>query len=337
MKKAAGNKATDRLAALRATVGAVAVPDPAEAAPEPRPTAPAKSGVIGRRRNAIGAVASGRAKMVTVVHHPPARIRPWAGHNRDYQALDAKNCADLIAGFERAGQQIPAIVRRVKGEGDVDFELVVGARRHWTAAYLGRDLLVEVRELDDRQAFVLQDLENRDRVDVSDHERAVDYRGALERHFGGSRQEMARFLRIDPGNFSRLLQLAELPEPIVAAYADRHELKVHHGAIYRKLLETPESRRRVLERARALRGRGLGGKQVLAELKRAVAGGGKTTAHSSRGGERFGALELARRVGARRAVVNVTLPETFDAMSIEGLKEDFTKLLASLGGKSGTR
>lgn len=45
--------------------------------------------------------------------------------------------------------------------------------------------LIEERELTDEAAFRLADIENRSRLDISDYERALDYREAVESFYGG--------------------------------------------------------------------------------------------------------------------------------------------------------
>ena len=213
-----------------------------------------------------------KRKEVVLYQVPPARVRLWEEHNRRYDLLDDKRCADLIDSFKRTGrQEFAAVVRPVNDDPQHDYELICGARRHWTTSYLGWDLLVEVRALDDRQAFTLQDIENRDREDISDYERAVDYKNALPKYFDNNRASMSKFLEIDRGNLSRLLDLADLPPPLVDVYHDVRELKVHHGSVYKKLLSgDPKVKRRVIERAKQISKDNLPGKRILTELKRAA-------------------------------------------------------------------
>jgi len=224
-----------------------------------------------QRDTTLSKIASGSRRTVNLLMHPPERIRMWANHNRNYELLSIERCADLIDGFTRTGsQEFPAIVRKVTDDPNFDYEVICGARRHWTAAHLGWPLLIESRDLADRQAFILQDLENRDREDISDYERAVDYKQALPRFFDGNRAQMAQFLEIDKANFHRLLELGELPKPLVAAYSDLRELKVHHGTAYRKLLADPKSKRRLLEAAKNIKSESLAGSKVFAALKKAA-------------------------------------------------------------------
>src|SRR3546814_8245765 len=69
---------------------------------------------------------------------------------------------------------------------DYDFEVICGARRHWSISWLRSHnypdfrFLVDIRELSDEEAFRIADIENRAREDLSDLERARDYLRALD-------------------------------------------------------------------------------------------------------------------------------------------------------------
>src|SRR3546814_19216722 len=90
---------------------------------------------------------------------------------------------------------MPAIVRRVGNDPGHDFEVISGARRHWSVSWLREHnypdirYLVEIRNLTDEQAFRISDLENRARKDLSDLERARDYLKALDLYYRGSSEE----------------------------------------------------------------------------------------------------------------------------------------------------
>jgi len=266
--KAASRRNKDRLDAL-ASAGSAHEEDVPEQAPE-------RKGVLATQAGVLGRLASGKQKAVMQLNHAPARIRIWSEHDRDYSALNASSCADLIDGFRRAGEQeFAAIVRKLASDDperdSFDYELICGARRHWTAAYLGWELLVEVRDLNDRQAFVLLDLENRDRLDVSDYERAINYKRALPRHFGNNQSQMAKELDMDRGRFMKLLDLADMPMWIVNAYRDRAGLKVHHGATYKRLMADPDAKRRMRDEAKKVADSAVDGNLVFKALKKAGA------------------------------------------------------------------
>lgn len=178
----------------------------------------------------------------------PADCRPWTHHNRAYELLNEERCKDLIAGFRSSGrQQRPAIVRTLKGDdrGDgqgnfYDFEIISGVRRHWTVSWLRRKgetnsqgepylFLVVVRDdLDSLAAFELSDAENRGQEDISDFERAREYRWALESLYEGNVSGMADAIQMDRSNLSRLLALTDMPEAVVQAYPSILDIRTHH-------------------------------------------------------------------------------------------------------------
>jgi len=237
-----------------------------ETAPQPEGPTRMAIGVLAGRENRMAELASGAVVARAVEQVDPARCRLWSEHNRDYAKLDETRCADLIESFKAQGrQEVPAIVRRVRGDPDIDFEVICGARRHWTVSWL-RDhnytdfrFLVEVRDLTDEEAFRISDLENRAREDLSDIERARDYLKALGRHYGGRQKDMAERLKVSEAWLSRYLDLARLPAALVAAFEDPHELKIKHVTQLKPLLKPDDRGRRVLAEAAAItKGKGEG-------------------------------------------------------------------------------
>jgi ParB family chromosome partitioning protein len=220
---------------------------------------PPRTGLLDGRENRLAEMASGTA--ATRIHEQidPARCRLWEGHNRDYAALDAHNCADLIESMRAQGkQEVPAIVRRVSGDPQISFEVICGARRHWTVSWLRAHdypdfkFLVEPRELTDEEAFRLADLENRSRRDLTDHERATDYARAVERYYAGNQQRMAERLEVTKSWLSRYLELAKLPAELLEAFGTPHAIGISHAAVLAPLLRVPAKRERMLHEALAL-------------------------------------------------------------------------------------
>ena len=188
----------------------------------------------------------------------PAECRMWQYHNRQYAHLTPDNCKDLIDSIIAQGrQELPAIVRPVHDGSVYRYEVISGARRHWAISWLrannypDKEFLIEIRDLTDEEAFRVSDLENRNRQDLSDYERALDYLGARQRYYP-TQIDMARRLNVDPGWLSRYLALAELPDEIVAAYATPHDLKVRHLTDLTPLLARGPLRTAVLSAARQL-------------------------------------------------------------------------------------
>jgi len=189
-----------------------------------------------------------RPDMARYLWVSPEKCRPWRHHNRLYHLLSAETCADLIEGFRAIGrQQHPALVRQLRGEDRLDgkghehdFEIIMGVRRHWTVSYFQRqgetnregaayEFLVQVCDkLSDAEAFLLSDADNRARKDISDYERAHEYRWALENLFNNVIAQLANALQMDRTNISRIIKLTEMPPELVAAYPSELEIQTVH-------------------------------------------------------------------------------------------------------------
>lgn len=209
-----------------------------------------------KRSTSIAERMSGERQEKTLHLVDPVRCRMWDRHNRDYALLTPENCRDLIDGIKAQGQQeFPAIVRRLEGENH-EFEVICGARRHYAVSWLRANnypqfrYLVEVRDLTDEEAFRLADIENRDREDISDYERAVDYASAIKLYYGGQQKAMAERLEVSPPWLSRYLTLAKLPEEILKAFASRRDIRERHARALKPLLNVPEQANAIIEEAR---------------------------------------------------------------------------------------
>lgn len=180
----------------------------------------------------------------TVLHVDPDTCRPWEGRPRPDAALTPETCADLIASIRETGQIVPAIARALPPGGAAAYEIVCGARRLLAARHLAAEgsdtgLLVDLRDIDDAEAFRLADLENRARTDISDLARARSYAAALARHFDGVQRHMARALGVGEAWLSRHLVLARLPETLVAAFTSPDDIRESHARAISRLLADP--------------------------------------------------------------------------------------------------
>lgn len=227
--------------------------------PKPAPDGPAR---VGDRLSALARVTSGEYAEKTFRLVDPARCRMWARHNRAYGLLTSESCADLLDSLRAQGtQEFPAVVRRVADDPDHDWEVICGARRHWSVSYLRdvehRDIkfLIDERELTDEQAFRISDLENRARQDISDYERAVDYRDAVQVFYGGVANRMAERLEVSKNWLSRFLDLAKLPPEVVEAFGDVRVLRENHARELKPHLVEAATRERLLSAARDLAAR----------------------------------------------------------------------------------
>ena len=211
------------------------------------------------RENALARVASGEVRQVTELRLDPARCRIWPGNGRIYAKLNEAACRDLIDSLiAEGGQKVPAVVRRIQGDPDHDYEVLAGTRRHWSVSWLRANhypdiaFLAQIHEMDDEAAFRLADVENRARKDLSDMERARNYRDALAAHYGGVQARMAERLKISKGWLSKMLAVADMPDVVVEAFAAPADLQLKPAYALAQLLADPAKAKRLVAEAKKL-------------------------------------------------------------------------------------
>jgi ParB family chromosome partitioning protein len=198
-----------------------------------------------KRSTTISDRLSGELEEKTLRWVDPAECRMWERHNRDYALLNEENCRDLIDGIRAQGRQEFAAVVRPIDDPQYKYEVICGARRHFAISWLRANnytqfkYLVEPREMSDEEAFRLADIENREREDISDYERAIDYADAIARYYGGRQKAMAERLEVSQPWLSRYLALAALPAQIVGAFPSIRDLKERHARDLKPLLARP--------------------------------------------------------------------------------------------------
>lgn len=239
---------------MRNIVDEVTAPRSKEDVVEPRPNH------FERRTRAIAQ--ANETEAAVQVRVSPERCRIWAGNARSYESLTYARCEGLIRALISQGkQEIPAIGRRLRDDPDYDFEIIAGARRHWSVTWLRKNgypdfkYFVEIRDIDtDEAAFRIGDIENRDREDVSAYERAVEYARALRDYYDGDRERMGHRLEIAKATLSRYLMLADLPELVLDAFPDRLSISLGHAQRLNPLLRDDAKRERLLAKATELAG-----------------------------------------------------------------------------------
>lgn len=294
--------------------------------PAPQRRTGIAANVLTGRSNRLADLASGAIINRTHELVDPARCRMWEGHNRDYALLSEARCEDLIESIKAQGrQEIPAIVRRVTGSPDFDFEVICGARRHWTISWLRAHnypefkFLVDVREIGDEEAFRLADIENRARDDLTDFERAKDYLRALDLYYDGRQKTMAERLKVSESWLTRYLDLARLPGELVQAFANPQDLGVRNAMALKALMKPEDRKVRAFAEAGRLAEARAGGAEALPVLDVIKAlsvavdppkksgspkKSGKAETVSSSGGKPILRVEGADRKGVRLTLLN---------------------------------
>lgn len=194
------------------------------------------------------------------------QCKPWHLANRLREYLTPESCADLIESLEKAGQQIPALVRKnPKGEG---YELICGARRLFACEYLGIKIKAAVVDLSDKEALVAMDAENRPREDISPYERACDYKRWVDIGIYKNYTEIMDGIGVKKSWFSKLMALADLHEDIVKAFGHPANLKQRWGYELQLICKQDESlASSMIQLARDLHNKSLSPASVFNKLK----------------------------------------------------------------------
>lgn len=220
---------------------------PADPAAEARRTA--------TQKRTQGLMELGRVTKYPVVKIKASECSIWEGNGRNYEALNENRLRKLIDSIlNEGGNKIPIVVRRTN-DTDKPYQVIAGTRRHWSVAWLNAnhypeiELLANVVSYDDETAFRVADLENRARDDMSDFERAINYKEALERYYGGKQKDMADRLRVPTSTLWRYLLLAQLPPEIIAAFATPDDILVSWAEKLHRYLKIGDKRALMMEEA----------------------------------------------------------------------------------------
>jgi ParB family chromosome partitioning protein len=180
--------------------------------------------------------------MSDIVDLDPGLCRRPASH----PAITAEECAYLVASLRDSGQQAAAIVRPTPPGDTHVFEIVCGIRRHAAITALRASgenpafmLRARIRTLTDAEAFATADHDNRQRRDITDYRRAIDYSLALSRHFSGDACAMAAALGLQLTELGRYLMLAALPAPLFSAFGDPNRITTAHLRKLAPCLQNP--------------------------------------------------------------------------------------------------
>ena len=289
-------------------------------------------GIMASRSQTLARIATGKTVADRTEWVDPERCRPWRMHNRDLDHLNEDSCRDLIDSFLSAKKQrIPAIVRRLKDDPDFDFEIIAGVRRWWTVKWLRAhhhpefEYLVTIQSVTDEEAFRVSDVENRSRKDISDWERAKEYTVALAEFYEGSQSQMAEHLNLSKSWLSRLLDVARLPEGVVAAFSDTHDITVRVARDIKPLTGDPKALAKMREEAerieeeRSQTGVKLSGPEVAKRLVKAtVAPAVKAAAEKEITGK--GGKVILRYTKARGGGLTIKVPPKAGASPAELLE-----------------
>ena len=199
----------------------------------------------------------------------PKRIKPSRFANRHELSFAGAEFEGLKAEIQAAGRNVqPIKVRRVGqgGDGQDEYEIAFGHRRHRACLELGLPVAAIVEVLTDAQLFTEMERENRERQDLSPWEQGVMYKRAIDDGLFPSLRRLATSIGAQVGNVSTAIQLASLPPEVIEAFPSPLSLQFRWGAALKAAIDkNPDD---VLAQARELGAMTpkLAAKEVLARL-----------------------------------------------------------------------
>ncbi|HAT8623323.1 TPA: ParB/RepB/Spo0J family partition protein [Legionella pneumophila] len=159
-----------------------------------------------------------------LIYVNPEECEPWKYANR--QEGELGDIDGLIDSIKSNKQLQPALVRNHPNpHGKIKYEVIFGRRRHIACMQLGIPFLVIRKDIPNVQdAIASQDAENKLRNDVSNYSNAMLYKRLLLDNVFKTEKELSEKLRISYSTFNELMAYSKIPDDIVRAIPDIHNL-----------------------------------------------------------------------------------------------------------------
>jgi ParB/RepB/Spo0J family partition protein len=190
--------------------------------------------------------------MKNIISANPFQCRMWSLHDRIDCHINEKTCKAEIDSIAKHGQLVPTLGRLLHRDPNYKIELIFGARRLFVARHLNKPILVDLREMSDRDAIAAMDIENRHRKDLSAYERGLSYAKWLREGHFRSQEEIARALKLSASQVSRMLKISQLPAAITGAFNSPVELHESWALCLVEALDDPHRRQATLREAREI-------------------------------------------------------------------------------------
>ena len=129
------------------------------------------------------------------------------------QSIDANSLRELSESIKEKGFIQPIVARKLKD----GFEIVAGARRFQAAKLLGiKEIPTIIKELNDKDTFMLAIMENLQRKNLNPLEEALAFKRLME-EFGLTLEDVGKVLGKDKSSIANTLRLLKLPSEIQEA------------------------------------------------------------------------------------------------------------------------
>lgn len=162
----------------------------------------------------------------------PEKVCNWSKSDRqEFELGDLEAFADEL---KNTGQIQPVIVRPYSGKDkEYDFELIAGERRWRAASKAGIKLLALVKEIDDKEAEIIQIIENK-RTQISDYSKGLNVERILKEKVL-NQNDLAKLYGISQPAISGLLAFTDIPRELLNAIADLSKVSYRTAILLRSL------------------------------------------------------------------------------------------------------
>ena len=134
-----------------------------------------------------------------------------AAKKQPRQRVSDKELEELIQSIKEKGFIQPIVVRSIAGG---EYEVVAGERRYQAAKSLGlKEIPTIIKEIDEKEAFIIAIVENLQRQDLNPIEEAQAFRRLIN-EFKFSLENVAKFVSKDKTTVVNTLRLLKLPDNI---------------------------------------------------------------------------------------------------------------------------
>lgn len=164
---------------------------------------------------------------IAEVHSSQCRMWKFADRPDD----EAEHIEDIMASIMESGQIHAAIARDINDPSapTIKYEIIVGNVRWQACTALDIPLRIEVKDINDQQAYLMMMAENIHRKEISEYSRALSYAKAIEEGLFESKKTFSAISKIAPSTLSYYLAFATLPEHIVKALGSMRDISLAMG------------------------------------------------------------------------------------------------------------
>ncbi|WP_162236491.1 ParB/RepB/Spo0J family partition protein, partial [Sphingomonas sp. Leaf25] len=205
-----------------------------------------------------------------VIQVDPTSVRISPLNPRVHTPHDADGIARLAAEIKAVGQ-----INDGHGEAAQDgiIELLAGSRRCAACVVAGLPIRIRVHaELSRAEAIAIAYRDDREAVTPCFWDLAGGWAALTDQRTFKTDTDLAQSVGIDKGTLSRGLAFRKAPDAILDAFADRRQISLSQWIDLAPLVEDPDTRARLVDRAALIAGKGYAAPRVAAELKAAAAG-----------------------------------------------------------------